>query len=167
MSILIIFFTVKQNGGYNRKLPASLQLTACLNLILTRPVFISVFSPSSILCFSSSFISSRTRRIGITINIRDTTLDMDWSYVSINFSWSVLKYYNETMSSWTLMWFESMMCCVVFSWGFFLLLFFFLFSVFFCLFFFVEFVLCALVSNTYCVVFLFCFVCLRLIFCDT
>jgi hypothetical protein len=43
----------------------------------TRPEFISVFSPFSIIGFSSSFIPSRTRHIGITINIRDTTLDID------------------------------------------------------------------------------------------
>ena len=149
---------------YMIKLP----LITCLNLILTRPEFISVFSSFSILGFSSSFISSRTRHIVITINIRDTTLDMDWSYVSINnFSWSVLKHYNETMSSWTLMWFESMVCCV---WFFFLLVFFFsFFSVFFVLFLFlfvwVHLVSCVCSWFPTHIVVCFCFVCLRLIFC--
>ena len=118
---------------YMIKLP----LIARLNLILTWPEFISFFNSFSILVFSSSFISSRTRHIDITINIRDTTLDMDWSDVSINnFSWSVFKYYNETMSSWTLMWFESMVCCVLF----FLLVFF--FSFFLCVFLFLIFWVC-------------------------
>jgi hypothetical protein len=82
---------------------------------------------------------------------------MDWSYVSINFSWSVLKYYNETMSSWTLMWFESMVCCVFFYWRSFFLIFCVFFVLFLFLFFWVHLVSCVCWCPTH-IVLCFCFV---------